>query len=325
MIKRPPQQEPSSLTRAMRGSGSINVRPLGAARWHPSDIYHQLMRLSWPRLIVLFIAMFLLFNCGFASLYVLDPHGIDWGGTKVNAPPYWRAFFFSIDTVATIGYGNMYPVSVFTNVLVVAEITLGILFFALVTGIAFARFSRPTARVLFSDVAVIRDVEGTPTLMLRAANQRHNLIFEARATMSILADEEVGGSRIRRFRDLRLVRDANPVFLLSWTIMHEIERDSPLFPCVEQGDLPADSELVVLVSGTDERSGQTIHARWAYRPSDIRWNERFVDIIETSADGTRTIDYRRFHDTVDVSEITATSERTQQFNVSEETRSQAGL
>jgi inward rectifier potassium channel len=295
MFRRPVQPDMPGLTGALRGGGPIRVKPIGSGRWHPSDIYHQLIKLSWPRLAASFIVLFLSFNLMFAWLYTLDPGGISWGASKINAPAFWRAFFFSIDTVATIGYGNMYPLSVFTNVLVVIEITCGILFFALVTGIFFARFSRPTARVLFSNVAVIAELDGVPTLMFRAANQRHNLIFEARATVSLLMDEAVDGRTFRRFRDLALERNSTPVFVLTWTVMHPISSSSPLAPYVRDGQLPADAEIVVVLSGTDEGSGQTIHTRWAYRPSDIRWNTNFVDIITFLPDGGRTIDYRRFH------------------------------
>ena len=295
ILRRPEQPEIAGLTGALRGSGDVRVKPIGSGRWHPSDIYHQLIKLSWPRLAAAFILLFLAFNLFFAWLYSLDPTGIDWGGTRINAPAFWRAFFFSIDTVATIGYGNMYPVSVFTNVLVVAEITCGILFFALVTGISFARFSRPTARVLFSNVAVIAEVGGVPTLMFRAANQRHNFVYEAHATVSLLLDELVDGRIFRRFLDLTLERSSTPVFVLSWTIMHRMGADSPLAPYLRDGHLPPDAEIVVVLSGTDDGSGQTIHTRWAYRPDDIRWNARFVDIIDILPDGTRTIDYGRFH------------------------------
>lgn len=285
----------SALTRALRGSGDVRVKPIGTRRWHPSDIYHQLIKLSWPRLAASFILIFLGFNVLFALLYSLDPTGIGWSGTKIAAPPFLRAFFFSIDTVATIGYGNMYPVSVFTNVLVVIEITCGILFFALVTGIFFARFSRPSARVLFSRVVVVTEVEGVPTLMFRAANQRHNLIFEAEAAVSLLIDEHVDGRIYRRFRDLTLERSSTPVFVLTWTIIHRIDPNSPLAHYLDDGELPQDAEIIVVLSGTDEGSGQTIHARWAYRPGDIRWNAQFVDILGSLPDGSRTIDYRKFH------------------------------
>ena len=288
------QSEMQTLTGALRGSHDIRVKPIGIRRWHPSDIYHQLLKLSWPRLAAAFILLFLAFNLFFAGLYHLDPTGI--GGTTINAPTFWRCFFFSVDTVATIGYGNMYPVSVFANVLVVIEITCGILFFALITGISFARFSRPTARVLFSNVAVIGEVDGVPTLMFRAANQRHNLVFEARAGVSLVKDELVDGAVFRWFRDLALERSSTPVFMLTWTIMHRIGLDSPLAPYLRDGQLPPDVEILVVLSGTDEGSGQTIHARWAYRPADIRWNARFADIIGALPDGVRTIDYRRFHE-----------------------------
>jgi inward rectifier potassium channel len=231
----------------------------------------------------------------FAYLYTLDPSGISWGGNRINAPTYWRAFFFSIDTVATIGYGNMYPLSVFANILVVIEITSGILFFALTTGIFFARFSRPTARVLFSNVAVIAELEGAPTLMFRAANQRHNLVFEAHATVSLLMDELVDGRTLRRFTDLVLERSSTPVFVLTWTIIHRIGSESPLAPYLSDGQLPSDAEIVVVLSGTDEGSGQTVHTRWAYGSADIRWNAHFVDILGILPDGSRTIDYRQFH------------------------------
>ncbi len=281
---------------AMRKSRALSVRPIGAERWHPADIYHQLLRMHWRSLTAVFFIVFFSFNFLFAILYSLDPSGIHWGEKPVNAPVLWRAFFFSVDTLATIGYGNMYPVAVYANVLVVAEITLGILFFAIVTGIVFARFSRPTARVLFSSIAVVTDVEGTPTLMFRAANLRHNLVFEARATVSVLMDENVGGTVMRRFKDLKLVRDANPVFTLSWMIMHPIDEHSPLAHWVPGAEVPDNSEIIVILSGIDDRTGQTIHGRWAYAPSDIRWNAKFADIIGTSPDGTRTIDYRHFHE-----------------------------
>ncbi len=303
MRRRPVQQDKPGLSGALRGSGQIRVKPIGSSRWHPSDIYHQLIKLSGPRLAGASMLLFLVFNLIFAYLYTLDPGGISWGGNIVNAPTYWRAFFFSVDTVATIGYGNMYPVSVFANILVVMEITCGILFFALVTGIFFARFSRPTARVLFSNVAVIAEIEGVPTLMFRAANQRLNLIFEAHATVSLLMDELVEGRTLRRFTDLPLERSSTPVFVLSWTIMHRIGSASPLAAYLRDGQLPPDAEIVVVLSGTDEGSGQTIHTRWAYGPADIRWNAHFVDIIGMLPDGNRTIDYRQFHAVEDLAQV----------------------
>ena len=287
---------PPPLFRLLRPDAPIRVQAIGIKPRILSDLYHELLQASWPQLAGLFALSFFAFNLMFAGLYWLDPQGLGSISELDNIPPFWRAFFFSVHTVATIGYGDVYPLSVYANWLVVAEITLGILFFALTTGIAFARFSRPTARILFSNVAVITPVDGIPTLMFRAANQRHNLIFGAAASLSVLLDEHLAGTTMRRFRDLPLIRDMNPVFALTWTIMHPITEDSPLFVLLGDSEIDDSMEIVTILSGVDERSGQTIYARWAYGLTDIRPNARFVDILGLTPDGTRTIDYRRFHD-----------------------------
>ena len=292
----------SSLSRMLKNETQMRVRPLGGPRIRTPDIYHQLLRATWPRLTLYFLSAFFLFNCLFAALFMLDPSGFTTPDPQVAAPRFWEMFFFSIETVATVGYGNMVPVSLYANILVALEISLGILFFALVTGIMFARFSRPTARILFSKVAVIGPVEGVPTLMFRAANQRHNLIFEVAANVSLLGDEIVEGSRMRRFRDLTLARNANPIFMLTWTIMHPIDEDSPLHQWLDSREPPEGFEIIVVLSGVDERTGQTIHGRWAYTPKDLRWNARFVDILGLDEHGVRTVDYGRFDDTRDLEE-----------------------
>lgn len=280
----------------MRRDRVMRVRSLGRARGSLTDFYHQLLRFTWPQLFLIFTLTFFAFNLFFAWLYTLDPTGISRSAVPVQAPSFWRDFFFSVHTVATIGYGNVYPVSLYANVVVAIEITLGIVFFALATGIAFARFSRPVARVLFSNVAVISDVDGVPMLMFRAANQRHNFIFEAHANVSLLSDELVGGRIMRRFQDLQLVRSATPVFTLTWTVIHPIDAASPLGAWLQRKEVPDDAEIIVVLSGTDGRTGQTMHARWAYAGSDIRWDSCFVDILGVTEDGTRTIDYDHFHD-----------------------------
>ena len=288
------------LTRAMRENRAPRVRALGRTRGSLSDFYHQMLRFTWPQLMLFFTMGFMGLNLLFACLYSLDPQGISRSADPVQAPPFWREFFFSVHTVATIGYGNVYPVSLYVNILVVVEITLGVLFFALATGIAFARFSRPTARVLFSNVAVVTEIGGIPTLMFRAANQRHNFIFEAHANVSVLMDETVDGFAMRRFQDLELVRSSTPVFALTWSVMHRIDQRSPLRPWLKDQCVPKDAEIIVVLSGTDGRTGQTMYSRWAYSQSDLRWDSRFVDILGEAEDGGRTIDYDRFHDVISI-------------------------
>ncbi len=294
-MSKPPKQNPAtSLSRMIKSDTQLRVRPLGRQGLLAPDFYHQLLRASWTQLTLVFGATFFLFNLLFAGLYMLDPNGLVWSDRTQAGGKFWQLFFFSVETVATVGYGNIVPASLFTNVVATVEISLGILFIALVTGIIFARFSRPTARILFSKVAVVAPVDGVPTLMFRAANQRHNLIFEASASVSLLGDEELEGVRMRRFRDLTLVRNANPIFTLTWTIMHPIDEASPLHQWLESREAPAGFEIIVVLSGVDDRIGQPIHGRWAYTPKDLRWNARFVDIIGQAEDGTRTIDYGRF-------------------------------
>ena len=285
----------SAVTTAMKCAGPLRIRPLGMKNALWTDLYHELMRLTWPRLGLLFVVTFLAFNLVFAALYRLDPAGLSVPHDAVPVPLFWRDFFFSVHTVATIGYGNVYPVSTYANWVVVIEITLGILFFALTTGIVFARFSRPSGRILFSETLVVREIDGAPTLMLRAANQRHNLIYSANVHASVLEDAMVGDTRMRRFSDLKLVREANPVFALSWTVMHVIDEDSPLHGWVEDHTSVGNSEIIVVLSGFDEESGQIVHGRWAYACEDIRWNAKFADIISIDETGVRTIDYTRFH------------------------------
>ena len=277
----------------------MQVRALGLPRRFGEDAFHRIMGLSWPRLVALFTGVFLAFNLLFAGLYRLDPTGLVVTHGMEALDPFWRDFFFSVHTVATIGYGNMYPADLYTNVVVVVEITLGIVYFALTTGIVFARFSKPTARMLFSNVMVVRDVDGVPTLMLRAANQRHNMLYSAEARLSVLIDGMVGGVPMRRFVDLALVRASNPSFALTWMIMHPIDEDSPLAPWRARGAPDPNTEVIVILSGTDEVSGQLVHGRWAYGAGDILWGPRFVDIIGRADDGVRTIDYARFHDVMD--------------------------
>jgi len=286
---------PSLVGQAVR-DGDLKVRAVGTERRFSVDIYYRLMRMSWAQLGALFVGTFLTFNLVFAGIYRTDPMGLAITGQAAAVPMFWRDFFFSVHTVATIGYGNIYPVSLWANTMVVVEITLGIVFFALATGIAFARFSRPTARILFSRRMVVHDVDGVPTLMLRAANQRHNMIYSAEANVSLMVDGDVGGVRMRRFVDLPLIRHSNPAFALTWTIMHPITADSPLNPWLANPEAPRNDEIIVILAGTDEVSGQTIHGRWAYRAGDINWGFRFTDIISSAPDGWRTIDYGRFHD-----------------------------
>jgi inward rectifier potassium channel len=266
----------------------VTGRSLGA-----HDLYHNLLIMRWSSFMAVLAAGYLAFNLAFAALYLLEP------GAIANAKPgsFADAFFFSVQTMATIGYGDMHPQTLYANLLVTVEVLLAMMALALATGLVFARFSLPTARIMFSCVAVIAPYDGKPTLMFRAANQRKNRILEAQVTAAILREEaSAEGLRMRRFHDLALTRARTPMFALTWTVMHIIDETSPLWGATRESLAEEQAEIVVTIFGLDETVSQQIHARYSYPAEDIVWNRRFVDILSLEKDGTRVVDYHRFHD-----------------------------
>jgi inward rectifier potassium channel len=293
MAKRVDQRRPRrAVRRTMRFgiSGSVRLISERERRW--PDLYHAVLTVSWPGYFAIVGAVYFGFNAVFALIYLIDPNGI------ANARPgsFADAFFFSVQTMATVGFGDMHPQDLATNIIASVEVFLGIIVIALATACIFARFSRATARIMFSDVAVIAPYDGVPTLMFRAANRRRNQILEAQVSVSLLRDElNAEGQSMRRFHDLALARARTPIFSLSWTVMHPIGPDSSLHGATHESLTAQDARIIVTMSGLDETFGQTIHARYGYAPQDIRWNHRFADILGEAEDGMAVIDYRRFH------------------------------
>jgi inward rectifier potassium channel len=263
------------------------------------DLYHKTLRIGWCRFLLGGAVFYIGANVVFAALYLLQP------GAIANARPgsFMDAFFFSVQTVASIGYGRMYPATLYANLVMTAEAASGLLFLALATGLIFARFSRPTARVLFSRVAVIGPHNGRPTLSFRLANQRQNQILQAEVAANLLRDEETAeGVTLRRFYELKLTRYRTPVLAMTFTVMHEIDDDSPLWGVTTASLAAQNAELVITASGIDETIAQRVHARASYLPHEILWGHRFVDVIGWTEGGRRVIDYHRFHDTEPLSE-----------------------
>lgn len=287
-------RSPPARPRLVNRSGNkIAIVRIGEnlARWR--DPYHLLLTMSWARYLLLTIFSFVAINALFAFLYLLGGNGI------ANARPgsFLDAFFFSVQTMATIGYGAMHPVTIWANVLVMVEALTGLLALAMATGLMFARFARPTARILFTKNAVITVQDNLPTLMLRAANQRHNQVIEAQVRMTLVRNITTSeGEFMRRFYDMKLVRSQTPVFVLTWTIMHPIDKDSPLYGMTPEDLMEIEAEVVVTFTGLDETFAQTIHARYSYIASEILWNWRFRDILSRLPDGRRAVDYRQFHE-----------------------------
>ena len=258
------------------------------------DFYHSTVRMPWLRFLAALAAGFVLINALFGLLYMLGAQTI--AGARPGS--FIDHFFFSVQTLATIGYGVMYPQSVYGNMLVTLEAMFGMFGIGIVAALAFARFSLPRSRIRFSKVAVISNFDGTPTLMLRAANERRNSIIAARVQVSLLRQETTQeGLGIRRFYDLALARSETPMFSLSWLIMHPITLASPLHQITAEKLERGEFALLVSITGLDETLSQTLHARQSYFNTDIRLNHRFRDLLEVSASGDRVLDLSRIDET----------------------------
>jgi inward rectifier potassium channel len=270
------------------------VVAIGLGAGWMGDLYHYLLVLPWVAFLTGVSVVYVGLNLLFAELYLLGD------GAIANARPgaFSDAFFFSVETLSTIGYGQMSPATLYGNMVMTTEALAGVMLVAVTAGLMFARFSKPTARVVFSKVAVVGPFNGVPTLSLRLANERRNQILDAQVSVALVRDERTAeGDWIRRFYDLQLARRRSPIFAMTFTVMHAIDADSPLRNA-NPSSLAADgAELVVTVSGLDETTLQTIHARTSYLADEICWDRRFADVFTQTEHGRLAIDYRRFHDT----------------------------
>lgn len=286
----PARRRPRTIT---IGGRPFVSRGLSQRIW--DDIYHHALTVRWPIFFLTAGAAFLLLNAFFASLYLLGEHPI------ANEYPqgFGGAFFFSVETLATVGYGDMHPQTVFAHCIATLEIFTGMACIAVTTGLIFARFSRPRARMIFASNPVVHSVNGKQTLMVRAANMRQNLISEAYAQLHIIRLEtSPEGLKLRKIYDLKLVRERHPVFILSWLLMHVIDEDSPLYDASPEAMEKMQTSLLLTIEGVDETTSQSMVARHQWRYDELRWNHRYVDLVTDDGNGLNIIDYGVFHDVV---------------------------
>ena len=278
----------------MRRRLGQSVRRIGLHIPWRADLYHRALTLRWWQFLLVGCAIYLVINVVFAGLYLLQPGSIS--GARPGS--FADAFFFSVQTIATIGYGQMSPATLYANVLVTFETMTGLVFLALSTGVVFARISRPTARVVFARIATVAPQDGVPTLSFRVGNERSSQILEADVAVSLLRYERTReGVTFRRFYTLPLARSHTPVFSLTFTVMHHIGPDSPMHGTNAASLAAEDAELLISVTGLEGTTLQTVHARHSYLPDEILFGYRFTDIFSTDPDGTTIIDYTRFHET----------------------------
>jgi inward rectifier potassium channel len=275
------------------GDFEIETRGLAPGFW--TDLYHRSMTVTWPTFFASAALIFILLNAVFAGLYMLGDHPV----ANVSDQLPLSLFYFSIETLATVGYGDMHPQTNYGHLVATVEIFTGMSFLAVMTGLIFARFSRPKARFVFAKHPVVGNRQGQPMLMIRVANARHNTISQATARLWLVREEVMAeGNIVRRFYELILDRSEHPVFSLSWTLYHAIDETSPLHSIDREELAAADAVLVLNLGGIDDSSAQRLAARKVYSTEDIRWQHRYVDMTSDSAAGRFLIDYTKFHDIV---------------------------
>lgn len=295
MLSRDSHRSPQRIVN--RDGESIDILRIGDPHSPWRDVYHLLLTISWPGFVGLLLVAYLLLNGAFGIAYWLGDDAI----ANANPNSLLDAFFFSVQTMASIGYGAMYPQTVYANWLVVIEAFLGLVFIATATGVIFARFSVPTAHILFSHFAVVSPFNGTPCLMFRTANKRRNRILEAQLWVTLVRDEFTReGELFRRFHDLELIRSHTPLFALTWTGMHLIDEHSPLYGETPESLQRDHAEIIVIITGIDENLSQTIHARHSFVVDEIRWNYRFKDVLGWTKNGKRAINFRNFDEVYEV-------------------------
>lgn len=273
--------------------GALAAERVGLRKSFWSDLYHLLLTTSWIKLIGAVLALYAMVNVLFAFLYWLGSPCIE--GARPGH--FLDLFFFSVQTMGTIGYGKMSPATTWAHSLVTIEAILGLLGLALASGLMFAKFSNPTARVLFSKWATISKRNGVPCLMIRLANQRNNQVVEATLRITLVrAETTLEGESVRRFYDVHLQHERSAIFALTWTAIHPITPESPFYGVDVEILRQERAFLLVSLVGIDEVLSQTTHARKLYTMYDVREGYRFVDILSTLPDGRVRVNYTKFDD-----------------------------
>jgi inward rectifier potassium channel len=277
------------------GQRQIETHGLSTGFW--SDLYHRSMTVYWPVFFGSAAFIFVLLNTVYAFLYWLGDTPI--ANISPDLPVPLSLFYFSIETLATVGYGDMHPQTNYGHIIATIEIFTGMSFLAVMTGLIFARFSRPKARVVFADHPVVTTYQGKPTLMIRIANARHNTISQATAQLWLFRLEHTKErEEFRRYYELKLDRREHPMFSLSWTLLHVIDETSAFHGMNADTFAAAEGALVLNVSGVDDNSAQRLYARKIYSRPDIRWQHRYRDITSLSEKGRLVLDYNKFHDVI---------------------------
>ena len=285
----------SQTFRVARSSPEDDGIIVVGASSHPlRDAYHSLLSMRWHGVLIVIALLFLVANGVFALLYTATG-----GITGARDGSFRDAFFFSVQTMGTVGYGAMYPTSTAANLVVVAESVTSVILTALATGIVFTRFSQTSAKIVFTSKICIAPMDGVPTLSLRIGNDRASTIFEATIRVVMIRTVTTSeGVKFYRLVDLVLVRDRSPALNRSWTVMHRIDDTSPLHGLTPADFEAGEIEIAASVVGTDDTSLQPVHARCRYESKNIVWGARLADVLSERPDGQLQLDVRRFDELI---------------------------
>jgi len=282
--------------RLLNRDGSFNVSREGLSVLRSRSLYHHMLTIPWSQFHLFVLLSFLLFNSFFAWGYLLCGEGAIRGATGVTLlERFLEAFFFSVQTSTTIGYGHMAPVGLMTNTVVSVEVMAGLMGFALATSLVFARFSRPNARIIFSEKAIIAPYRGITALEFRMINARSSQLIQLEIKVLLSRMESHGGTMVRRFHDLSLERSTVVFFPLNWTVVHPIDASSPLHGTTPEEFLAGDPEIMILLTGIDETFSQTVHARSSYKGEEVVWGAKFGDMYQRRNGNVISVDLNRLH------------------------------
>jgi inward rectifier potassium channel len=287
------QQYTGAVKRVINRNGEFNVRRTGST-WRDSHPYLVLVNLPFPTFLTLVTLGFVVLNLFFAVLYIAG--GVD-NVKGVQAATPWltflNAFFFSAHTLTTVGYGNMYPSGVLANSLAALEALVGLLTLAIVTGLLFGRFSRPSARIAFSPNMIIAPYQGGTSLQFRVVNRRTNNLINLEARLMMMTVEAIEGRTQRRFLPLELERNEILFFPLTWTVVHPIDEKSPVYGKTAEELERLQAEVMIMMKAFDDTSAQTVHARYSYRYDEIVWGAKFAPAFEVDANGELRVEVNR--------------------------------
>jgi inward rectifier potassium channel len=294
------QQYQGPLTRAINRDGSFNVQRR-QMDGYAGSIYLRLSTISWPRFLSIVLTAYVAINFIFAGIYVsLGPGALHFAERDLELGPFGQAFFFSVQTLTTVGYGSIYPYGLASHVVAAIEAAMGLMVFALATGLLFSRFSRPTARLAFSDQMVVAPYRDQTALQFRVANRRSNVLMEVQADMMLITVERGADGQLKRsFAELPLERNQVFFLALTWTVVHPITEASPLWGKTKEDLERLQAEVLILLKGYDDSFSQTVHTRYSYRWDELEWSAKFVPAFNIT-EGRIELDLDKMSDTTPV-------------------------